>query len=125
MSKPVKEEHSVCANSSGTDAYCNWRALFQKRYLRQKEWDKRRQKRGGADRKASDDLKDGKPAKSDGKFHPSGHAKMTRGRENGKEKYHAPRLRTCKRCGVEFDPHQNGPDACTWHKGRYVPMDDN
>jgi len=48
---------------------------------------------------------------------------MTRGKENGKEKYHAPRLRTCKRCGVEFDPHQNGPQACTWHKGRYVPID--
>lgn len=99
----------------------DWRALFQRRFLRQRKWDmdKWRQKRPPG-KPQLDNAGDTK-ALGDGKFHPSGRAKVTRGRENGRERMHLPRLRLCKRCGVDFDPHQRD-DACRWHSGRYAPV---
>lgn len=118
----VQQQDATATAAPGPDEKCGWRDLFRMRYLRAQEWDRRRQKRG-VERKAAE-AEEAKP-KADSKFHPSGRAKVTRGRENGREKYHAPRLRTCKRCGVEFDPQKRGTQLCNWHAGRYVPINED
>jgi len=109
--------------ASAADVQRGWRDIFRMRYLRQQEWDRRRQKPGVSEKKA-EEAKDAKP-KANGKFHPSGRPKVTRGKENGRERYHAPRLRACKRCGVDFDPRMRDAQSCSWHTGRYVPVDED
>lgn len=109
---------------------CDWRTLFQRRFRKQREWDaeKRRQRRCSANcpTKSFGEEEDSKQRKDDtkknGKFHPSGRAKVTRGSWDGREKHHHARLRTCKRCGVAFNPHDRDDDGCKWHSGQYVPV---
>jgi len=56
-------------------------------------------------------------AKADGKFHPR--------KLRPKSKIHAQRVRVCKRCGVDFDPHDRNTEGCRWHTGRYLAVDEN
>merc|ERR1740121_2063486 len=43
--------------------------------------------------------------------------------ENGRERVHVPRTRACRRCGLDFDPQSHEATACSWHSGRFVPVD--
>lgn len=103
----------------------SWRSLFQRRFLRPQAWDADKQRRSRAParevvvRRAAEEP----PQKKDGKFHPSGRAKVTRGIENGRERAHAPRMRACRRCGLDFDPQSRDLAGCGWHSGRFVPFD--
>jgi len=72
-----------------------WRDIFQRRYLKQLEWDGRRRRKG-----------------------------LHTGSESGVPA-HAARCRDCKRCGITFDPRDRNPVACHWHRGRFVAMDND
>lgn len=110
---------------AGSKAGGQWRSLFQRRFLRQQAWDADKQRRSRAParealaRRAAEEP----PQKKDGKFHPSGRVKVTRGIENGRERVHVPRTRACKRCGLDFDPQSRDLAGCGWHSGRFVAFD--
>merc|ERR1712217_310538 len=41
----------------------------------------------------------------------------------GKDAWRGSRIRTCKRCGAEFDSSKRESQECCWHSGRFVLMD--
>ncbi|CAK0807267.1 unnamed protein product [Prorocentrum cordatum] len=112
---------------AGPEAGCQWRSLFRRRFLRQQAWDaeKQRKSRAPAAGAVTERARAAEepPLKKDGKFHPSGRAKVTRGIENGRERTHAPRMRACRRCGLDFDPQSRDLTGCGWHAGRFAPFD--
>lgn len=83
---------------------CEWRALFRRRYLRQKAWEAERERSRRGSSSATQEV--GEEAR--------------RGKDRGQR---ATRTRACKRCGVDFDPRS--ADGCRWHSGRFVLMGDD
>lgn len=89
----------------------SWRAVFKRRFQRQQAWDaeKRRQKTRG-DRAS--------PVDANGSASTSTGSRVAGPRSQQ-------RTRTCKRCGVDFAPHERGAAPCRFHSGRFVAMDEN
>lgn len=102
---------AVCATEQAAESLPAWRALFKRRFLRQCAWDaeKRRDRRGTS----------GNKVEAEGDVVPE--QKM-----HGKSgKAHTTRTRACKRCGQDFDPHDQGVEVCRWHAGKFAAMDED
>jgi len=100
-----------------------WRNKFLLRYSKQRAWDAQRherqeqqqQKQQRAERKKQHHaLLDDRACRQDS----HGDARMVRGPR-------PVRLRTCRRCALEFLPSNNSTDSCRWHRGKYVVVDDD
>eukprot|EP00927_Polykrikos_kofoidii_P078937 TRINITY_DN75738_c0_g1_i1.p1 TRINITY_DN75738_c0_g1~~TRINITY_DN75738_c0_g1_i1.p1 ORF type:complete len:371 (+),score=74.49 TRINITY_DN75738_c0_g1_i1:70-1182(+) len=89
----------------------DWRELFRMRFLKQRTWD--------ADKKKSQRNIAGTSANV---AYDRRYPKLNL---TAKEKKVGPRARTCKRCGDNFDPNDHAVEACAWHSGRFVPMDES
>mmetsp|Transcript_90840 Transcript_90840/g.257311 ORF Transcript_90840/g.257311 Transcript_90840/m.257311 type:complete len:368 (-) Transcript_90840:120-1223(-) len=110
--------------AEGLTAPCiRWRALFQRRYLRQKTWDSRRQKKMLASRPGTGVVAEPSEEEQPGAKPPARPNGRSAGKEAAPEGHRAPRTRICKRCGADFDPRSGHLDTCHWHFGRFVSVD--
>eukprot|EP00928_Gymnodinium_smaydae_P082892 TRINITY_DN66165_c0_g1_i1.p1 TRINITY_DN66165_c0_g1~~TRINITY_DN66165_c0_g1_i1.p1 ORF type:complete len:298 (+),score=41.24 TRINITY_DN66165_c0_g1_i1:55-894(+) len=101
---PVSEPSELCGISGSA---AGWKEVYHRRWMRQQQWDANKPRRR-VDSHNSLDMD-----------HPVSLA--TTGSSS-----RGARTRTCKRCGLDFDPRERDQQAvCRWHTGRFVAMDAN
>jgi len=104
-------DHTAPSSSVDT-AQFRWRTLFQRRFQRQQAWDaeRRKQKRSTQRELRVDSVT---PASTRAGILPAG------------QRVQGLRMRTCKRCGMDFAPHERNSAPCVFHSGRFVAMDED
>lgn len=86
----------------------SWRDIFRMRCVKQRSWDTKKRGKKSPDIRPSDAGKTYNKVSMDAK----------------EKKVPAKRLKTCRRCGSEYDPNDGSLDACRWHSGRFAAMDE-
>jgi len=88
-----------------------WREIFRMRFVKQQNWNVKKKGRRCVEPTLSTSEKDKRYVKLN--------------MDAKEKKVAAKRLKTCKRCGVEYDPNEAGQETCKWHTGRFVAMDED